>query len=257
MTEDRVRQVRAVHAHLNAPDDTRADLTGLQTADGRVPLPPAATTLETRLTDALWRRRSSYSFDRRPLDLTDLSTLLRLAAGPQRRVRLSNGTEHVAGMAPSAGGLPSIDLYAVVRAGHPIPAGVHRYDPMAQDLQTVRTGDPDRALRSTLVQPEFADRAPVVLALAARLDATLGKYPIRHYRTLHVDAGILAQNLYLTVTALDLACCAVAGFRDQALNEVLRLSDHAFGLLLFPVGHRSPGGRAAAQSAQVPMTSTV
>lgn len=257
MTEDRVRQVRAVHAHLNASDDARPDLAGLQAADGRVPLPPPATALDTRLTDALWRRRSSYSFDRRPLDLTDLSTLLRLAAGPQRQVRLPDGAEHVVGMAPSAGGLPSIDLYAVVRAGHLVPAGVHRYDPTAQDLQTVRTGDPDRALRSALVQSEFADRAPVVLALAARLDATLGKYPVRHYRTLHVDAGIVAQNLYLTATALDLACCAVAGFHDRALNEVLRLPGHALGLLLFPVGHRPPGQRPAAQSAQVPSTSTV
>lgn len=252
MNQERVRQVRAVHAHLNGLDDARADLTGLRAAGGRVPLPPPAGALDTRLTDALRRRRSGYSFDRRPLDAPDLSTLLRLAAGPQRRVRLPDGTEHVAGMAPSAGGLPSIDLYAVVRAGHVIPAGVHRYDPTAQDLRTVRAGDPVRALRSVLVQPEFAERAPVVLALAARLDATLYKYPIRHYRTLHVDAGIVAQNLYLTATALDLACCAVAGYHDRALTELLGLPDHALGLLLFPVGHRP-----AAHSAQVPTTSTV
>jgi SagB-type dehydrogenase family enzyme len=77
----------------------------------------------------------------------------------------------------------------------------------------------------------------VTLALVARLDTTLGRYPVRHYRTLHVDTGIAAENLYLVATALGLACCAVSGFHDTALTELLRLPSGRFPVLLFPVGH--------------------
>jgi SagB-type dehydrogenase family enzyme len=215
-----------VHGFLNGPATRSLDTTGLTPAAGSLSL-PARRYLSMALADALASRRSAYKYG--PMSSEDLGSLLRWAAGPQRTVR-----GHQFTMAPSAGGLRSLDVYVITREVTDVPQGVHRYSEGA--LSTLLEGNPTQALRSVLLQPEFADRAAAVLAIVARLDTTLTKYPIRHYRTLHVDAGILTQNLYLVATALGLACCAVAGFHDAATTELLGLDRMAFPALLFTVG---------------------
>jgi SagB-type dehydrogenase family enzyme len=49
------------------------------------------------------------------------------------------------------------------------------------------------------------------------------KYGERAYRYIYMDAGHVAQNLYLAATALDLASCAVGAFFDDEVNKVLDL----------------------------------
>lgn len=224
MTEPLAR----VQAFLNGPPTRVLDTTGLVSGGGTIAL-PAKQRLDGSLADALTRRRSSYVYG--AMCAQDMATLLGWASGPQRVAR-----GHRFNMAPSAGGLPSLDLYAITRDVTDVPAGVHRYDRTGGTLTTLRHGDPTPALRSVLVQPEFADRAAVVVAVTARLDVSLAKYPIRHYRTLHVDAGILAQNLYLVAAAAGIACCAIAGFDDAAVTELLGLDGSAFPALLFAAG---------------------
>jgi SagB-type dehydrogenase family enzyme len=202
-----------------------------------VRLPEPRATLQTPLTDALWQRRSRYAFASRPLELGRLSTLLRLAVGVSRTVAAYGDPEHPLSLAPSAGGLRSLTTYAVVREVEGLRPGVYAYDPVEHALFHGDESDPTEALAATYVQPEFATRAPVSLALAAHLDVALAKYPPRHFRTLHLDAGIAVQNLYLVSTALDLACCAVSGFHDERLAALLRLPASSIPMVLFPVGH--------------------
>ena len=92
------------------------------------------------------------------------------------------------------------------------------------------------------MQPQFAARASVFVVLAGRLDKTLVKYTERHYRTLHVDAGIAAQNLYLVSTALELAGCAVSGFYDDHIANLVGLPDDSVPLLAFALGGRGEVG---------------
>ncbi|ALG08519.1 SagB family peptide dehydrogenase [Kibdelosporangium phytohabitans] len=222
--------IARVHTFLNGPPAGSLDTSGLGPGGGTVQL-PARLPLDLGLGDALTRRRSAYDYGTGSLSTQDIATLLGWAAGPQR---LAGG--HQFSMAPSAGGLPSLDVYAIVRDVADVPAGVHRYDRLKGTLSALRLGDPTPALRSVLGQPEFADRAAVVLAVVARLDVTLAKYPIRHYRTLHVDSGIMTQNLYLVAASAGIACCAVAGFDDAAVTELLELGESAFPTLLFTAG---------------------
>lgn len=206
------------------------------TSGSAVALPPPADALDASLTDVLHARHAHYRFADRPLDPALLSTLLRLAAGGQRTVTLPDGRPHRMRMNPSAGGQPSITVHLVAGSGQQVPAGVYRHVDGA--LVTVRAGDPLPALRAALVQSEFADRAAVTLVLVGDLAATMPRYPARHYRTLHVDAGILAQNLWLVATALDLACCAVSGFHDEPVAALLALPETSVPILALPLGHR-------------------
>ena len=154
-------------------------------------------------------------------------------SGPPRTLRLN----------PSAGGLDSLDVHLVVlrRIGD-IAVGTCVFEPSAHVLQRTGTGPCVEALGSCLVQPQFAARASVFVVLAGRLDKTLVKYTERHYRTLHVDAGIAAQNLYLVSTALELAGCAVSGFYDDHIANLVGLRDDSVPLLAFALGGRGEVG---------------
>lgn len=230
----RINRVQQIHRLLNGPAVTSDD--ELINSTGHQGLPPPRTDLSTKLDHALSQRRSHYRFSPIPPSLDEISTLLHWTMGPQRTILMPDGTRRIMSMAPSAGGLPSMATFLASRPGGELPGGICRYDAERHRLDILRTGDPAPALRSALAQPEFADRAPLAIILVARMDTTLVKYPERHYRTLHIDAGIALQNLYLVTTALGLAGCAVTGFNDQAITCLLGLTDAMFPTVVFPLG---------------------
>ena len=47
------------------------------------------------------------------------------------------------------------------------------------------------------------------------------KYGDRGYRHVLAEAGHLAQNLYLISSALGLSCCAMGGYYDEEINNLL------------------------------------
>jgi SagB-type dehydrogenase family enzyme len=158
-------------------------------------------------------------------------------------VQTATGATHVLNLHPSAGGLPSTTAYLVVlQPIDEISVGVYTYERAAHRLQLLATGDVRGAAARCLVQPEFAERAPVVIVLVGELQATLTKYSERHYRTLHVDAGLAVANLYLVASALDLACCAISGFYDNELATALSLTEDQIPLVACAVGARRDVG---------------
>ncbi|SBW22575.1 SagB family peptide dehydrogenase [Protofrankia symbiont of Coriaria ruscifolia] len=237
-TTSAIGRVRQIQRLLNGLPTREVVLDGLSRATAQVALPRPRSDVAVGLGEVLATRKSHYRFHVEPPGAEELSSLLRWALGPQRTVRLPAGGKQQLRMAPSAGGLPSLAVYVAAKPGGDIPGGVFRYEPEGHCLETLWAGDPTAALRSVLVQPDFAERAPVMVFLVARLDTTLVKYPIRHYRTLHVDSGIAIQNLYLVATALELAACAVTAFDDHMVTQLLRIPDSMFPTVVFPLGRR-------------------
>lgn len=223
------RLVAAVHDALNGtavprrPD--RATLPAR--VDGpTVALPPPRPPGGS-LEEALVSRRSRYAFGPRQPDLAELASLLVLGVGS----------------APRAGGLPSVVPHLVVRGAGALAPGVHRADLRlpVRGLAAVRAGDPTAYLAASVDQPPFARRAPVWVALAVDLRMTLTRYPPRHYRTVHLDAGAALQNLLLVATSLGLAACPVMGYDDRAWELLLDLPAGAVVAGVVPVGPSTPG----------------
>ena len=225
--------VGAVHDALNATAAPRRPGAVLLPAPAPlathplpVPPPPSAD-----LADVLQRRRSSYSFGPRPT-VADLASLL----------------HHGVGAAPRAGGLPSLAAYVVTRGLDGLAPGVHLGDLRfpTPGLAAVRLGDPTAYVAESLDQPPFAARVPLWLALVADLDASRRRYPPRHYRTLHVDAGAALQNVLLVATALGLPVCPVMGYDDTSWARLLDLDDRCFVTVLVAVGGPVDGQECAA-----------
>lgn len=235
MNDERATIVHRVRALLDVGTDD-VDLDDLRPSEGVRPLPPVDALPPVPLAQVLAIRRSRYRFADLPPDAIQIAQLLRWSAGSQRTVRLPDGQPRTLSVAPSAGGLPSIRITLAVPPGSDLPAGLYRLGRAKHEVEILRTGDPRPAMRSVLVQPEFVRTGAVVLLLTAHLDPEVRTYPARHYRTLHVDAGIVLQNLYLVSTALGLAGCAVTGFNDGAVVRLLELSDSEFPVAAFVAG---------------------
>jgi SagB-type dehydrogenase family enzyme len=241
-----VGRVRAVHTWLNAhglpPVESGLPDPGGSAGDS-LELPAPGALPAVTLQQALERRRSHYRYSTRPLPATLLAGLLHHALRITPGHRQGTGVAVPLSRAPSAGGFNPIDLRIAARNVDGLPAGVYAYDRGGHVVTPIRKGDPTGALTTVYGQAEFAGRAPVTLLLTATLPAPLERYGVRHYRTLHVDAGVVAQNLYLVATALGLGGCAVAGYRDTAASRLLGFEQDSIVMLLFPVGEPQPMSR--------------
>lgn len=182
-------------------------------------------------------RRSSYVFASRPVELAALGGLLAWSVGKARSVTLPGGETRSLPYSPTGGGLPSLGVYAVVRSVESLAPGVYRYAFDEHALVPVSTGDPTSLLALAYVQAEFAERAPLTIAVVAQLELALATYPLRHYRTLHMDAGVAGQTISLVAIALGLGSCLVAGYRDDIVSGMLTLEDGVVPMLLMAVGH--------------------
>ncbi|MDV6261937.1 SagB family peptide dehydrogenase [Rhodococcoides yunnanense] len=228
--------LREIHDRLNGTVDPAPTPRPAHRSGAAIAL-PSPRTLDSPFTSLVHARRSRYDFDPNgELSLGSVGTLLGTALGLGRRVEAYGDREHPLSVAPTAGGLRTREtfLFATRIAG--VRPGIYSYDMADHSLQLVSEVGPAVALAEVYAQPEFAALPAASLALTARLDVALAKYPPRHYRALHVDAGIAVQNLYLTATAMGMACCAVSGFSDPAAESVLGLGDAAIVTMLVAVG---------------------
>ncbi|MEX5710778.1 SagB/ThcOx family dehydrogenase [Parafrankia sp. FMc6] len=178
---------------------------------GRAGLPP--------LNRVIADRHSCYAYDDRPLGLADLGDLLHHAAGVKQLAQTPIGSIPVR-MAPSAGSLQPVNVYVAASRVDDLEPGVYYYQPVRHELELVSPGDPGPSLTSGCMQ-DFVGTCAATLVLTCSLDRVVWHYGHRAYRSVHLDAGVLAQNLMLVGTALDLATCAVFGFFDDDLNRLV------------------------------------
>jgi SagB-type dehydrogenase family enzyme len=226
---------RALQASLpRLPERPTAGLPLIDLPDPE-PLPP------TSLADVIDRRHSSTTFGPDQVPLPTLAALLEGAAGIREHRPGYNTRDFPVRRAPSAGGLAPIDLYLAANAVDGLAQGLYYYRPTTRQLALVDNGNVRGKVADAGVFVDWLYYAPVVFFLAVNMPRVDWKYGVRSYRYVHVDLGVLTQNLYLVATALGLATCAVAAFDDDEANDLLRLDGRdEYVSLLFACG--PPGG---------------
>ncbi|WP_394940514.1 SagB family peptide dehydrogenase [Psychromicrobium sp. YIM B11713] len=191
---------------------------------------------------ALTLRRSWYGRPITGLKNQDLADFLGWTAGFQTSFT-HREEEAPHSYAPSAGNLPSLSCYlALTRATEDslsIGPGLFRYLKAEHALVDLHRPDVQKQLQDGLVQAEFASY-PALVIVVADMAATMRKYSARHYRTLHIDSGIMAQTQYLVTTALGLGGCCITGFSDLSLHRLLGLPSGSFPSHIFSLGRPEP-----------------
>lgn len=180
-------------------------------ADFDIPLPLGA---------ALAARRSIRDFSETILPADLLGKLLFTCAGVNGTLAFE-GVSLGARTYPSGGALYPLEIYPVIQHVDGIADGIYHYDPFAHELAEIRTGNVHEQFGAMTFGQATLATANVILFITAVLERSMWKYGQRGYRYVWIEAGHIAQNLYLVCGALGLASVAVGGFYDEEANALL------------------------------------
>ena len=186
---------------------------------------------EMSLEEAILKRRSRRDFGDSPLTLGEVSQIL--WAG--------QGITDAAGLraAPSAGALYPLDLYLVVgkQGVEGLGEGVYHYLSQSHSLEPARQGDVRQTVARLSLEQMFVAEAPLSLLITGEYERTTKKYGERGMRYVHMEAGHVAQNVYIQAEALGLGTVTMGAFQDEKISEALNLPPSYRLLYLMPIGH--------------------
>jgi SagB-type dehydrogenase family enzyme len=183
----------------------------------RIDLPKPSSVGEANIWKLLSRRRSRRDYKRGEwITLVELSLLLWATQG----VTAAYG-ESLFRTAPSAGGLFPTETYLSVRAVRSLGPGIYHFRPHKFDLEFLRKGDFSRELSQAGLGQKVVFDAAATFIWSALVARSKWKYRQRAYRYIYLDAGHIAQNLYLAGEALGLGICAIGAFYDDRVNGII------------------------------------
>lgn len=199
----------------------------LPTAHGpSIELPPVAT-LDSALgsaalRDAVESRRSVRDFTPAAISLEELSLLLWGTQGVRQRL----GDKAAFRTVPSAGARHAFETAVFVSRVTGLQAGAYQYLALSHTLRRVAVEDePDAyaALTAACLGQACVANSAATFLWIADVGRMTWRYGQRGYRYLLLDAGHIAQNLYLLATSLGLGACAIGAFDDEQLAALLAL----------------------------------
>jgi SagB-type dehydrogenase family enzyme len=171
------------------------------------------------LWEIISKRRSVRNYSLDPaLPLGTLSTLLWATQG----ITAASGKFQFRS-APSAGGLYPIETYLLVRSVEGLRQGFYHFRPLPFDLEFIKPGDFGRGLAEAALGQRMIADAQVVFIWAAVVARSKWKYRQRAYRYIYLDAGHIAQNLYLAGAAAGMGVCGIGAFFDDRVNALVGL----------------------------------
>jgi len=215
---------------LKLLNTTRREESDLE-ADGElIKLPDPKKKGTVSIEEAIESRRSRRVYTNAPVLLSDISQLCWAAEGV---------TEADVGLraAPSAGALYPLELFLVV-GNSDIAPGVYHYSCRDHALEPVKKGDYRKALREASLGQEWVENSAIDLVITAVYDRTTVKYGERgRDRYVPMEAGHVAENIYLEAESLGLGTVSIGAFDDDQVREVISAPRDYVPLYVMPVGH--------------------
>lgn len=193
--------------------------------------------IESQFTSLLKTRRSIRSFSKKPINKQIISTLL----------WSGQGISHKKGFrtTPSAGALYPLVLYVYIKSASGIPSGLYRYDPKTHSIIKMNKKINLSKLISASYKQTWMSQAPIMMIISGKYGKTRKKYGSRAKLYVHVEVGMVGQNIYLQATQLGLGTTIVGGFKEQAVKRALGISEIPFALM--PIGYPSMSSSSKAK----------
>lgn len=167
--------------------------------------------------ETVLKRRSVRKYDPdRALPLEALSALLWATQG----ITAEAGDFHFRTV-PSAGGLFPIETYVLANMVDGLEQGIYHLRPYAFDFERIKSGNFARDLAQAALGQDMVAHAQATFIWTAVIERSKWKYRQRAYRYIYLDAGHIAQNLYLAGTASGLGVCGIGALYDDAVNALI------------------------------------
>ena len=185
---------------------------------------------EISVEEAINSRRSRRSYRNEPITVSEISQLCWAAQGitePMYKFRA----------APSAGALYPLEIFLVVGNAE-IEAGIYHYSPSTHSLGLMKEGDYRKDLCRASLGQSAVEEGALNIIITAIYERTTWKYGDRGIRYVHMEAGHVAQNIYLQAEVLGLGTVSIGAFYDDKVKDVLSLPEEYVPLYVMPVGRR-------------------
>lgn len=178
---------------------------------------PKASLADITLEKAILQRKSRRKFAPVPMALSELSAMLFFGTGickPHENNRLSRRAY------PSAGARYPIETYVAILRADEIAPGIYHYNVKNHSLEFL-SGENVKSKIASIFREEWVLESGAVFIFSLVPDRSTRKYGNFAFKSMLIEAGHIAENLYLTATALKLKCCALARVNQAGANEVL------------------------------------
>ncbi len=182
-----------------------------------VKLPKVKLSTSKSFEQTLKERSSSREFAKTKLKLSQLAACLHYAAGINRKNKLWLMNRFY----PSGGSRYPLETYILVFNVEGLKPGIYHF--YVKDELLEYLGSVNKKLVACLFLQTWVKKASAVIVLSAVFARSTVKYGNRGYRFVFLEAGHLAQSLYLIAANLNLSCCAIGGYLDHKLDELLQL----------------------------------
>lgn len=169
------------------------------------------------LEESIQKRKSQRNFSSESLDLNELSSLLFWGAG----ITAPGPTEDEHRRAyPSGGGRYPIEIYFAALNVENLEKGIYHYNVLEHSAEFMQKTSKEKI--QALSFYEFTSFASAVFFFTLIPSRSTNKYGNFGYKIGLIEAGHIAQNMYLISSALDLKSTSIGAFKDiQATCELL------------------------------------
>jgi len=171
--------------------------------------------------DAMWHRASPREFDTKKISPQDLSDLLWAANGINR-------PDEGKRTAPSAVNAQDVDVYVFNETG------VYIYNAQKHTLELVVEGD-NRKIFAGLQDDSYP---PILLLLVSDISRFRIGEDALNLECAAIDTGIVAQNILLFCTSIDMVGRPRAFMDKDTIKELLKLNDKQYPILNIPVAYK-------------------
>jgi len=180
--------------------------------------------------EAIENRRSRREYADTPLSLKEISQLCWAAQGITDEKRKFRA-------APSAGALYPLEIF-IVTGNTELEPGVYQYLPFNHSLKLIKSGDFRENLAEVALGQSAIKNAAMNIVITAVYERTAKKYGARAERYVHMEAGHVAQNIYLQAESIGLATVSIGAFYDNEVRDVISAPVDYRPLYIMPIGKR-------------------
>jgi SagB-type dehydrogenase family enzyme len=201
--------MREMHAasSLASPEEV------LRWREARLPAVAAPEDRIESVEEVILRRGSTRRFERTPIQLAQLSTMLHQASAPIDADFLDSGAS-------------LNEMYVVAHAVEGLEPGAYYYDVPSRSLQPLRHGNFRKEAAFLALDQDLAGDAAAAVFFLADLGRVLDRLGDRGYRAVQLEAGIRGGRLYLGAYALRLGATGLTFYDDEVTDF---FSPHAAG----------------------------
>lgn len=191
---------------------------------------------ELSIQEAINNRTSIRNYSKEALSLDELSYLLWCTQGIKEVI---NGYITLRTV-PSAGARHAFETYLLVNNVNELTSGLYRYMAVGHSLVKLSTDENiDDLIMKACLNQEFIKTSAVTFIWSAVAYKMKWRYGERGYRYMHLDAGHVCQNLYLSAESIDCGVCAIGAFLDDEIASALNIDgEEEFVIYLATLGKK-------------------